>query len=60
MLTFLDELFIFSFRVVGLFHFFFSFSVGGVDIVVESEELNDAGNVDDGYEHPEKHPFVEE
>jgi hypothetical protein len=57
-LTFLYELFILGLLVVGSFDFLFGFGVGGVEVVVESEELNDAGDVDDGDEHPGEHPLV--
>ena len=58
-LALLHEVFVLGVGVVGLFDFLLGFGVGRVEVVVESEELNDAGHVDDRDEDPGEHPFVQ-
>jgi len=59
MLTFLHKLLILSLWIVGFFDWLFGLGVGRVKIVVQPEELNDAGDINNGNEHPSEHPFVE-
>ena len=59
MIAFLDNVLIFSIRIVGSFDFLFSLGVCRVEVIVESEELNDASDIDDGYKDPSDHSFIE-
>ena len=52
MITFLDKLFILSISIVSPFNFLFGFSIIAIEVVVESKELDDAGDVDDRNKHP--------
>ena len=59
MLTFLYQVFIFSIGIMNSLNFLFSFSVGRIQVVVQPEELDDTGNVNNRNEYPNKHALVE-
>ena len=59
MITFFDEVFISGIRIVSSFDFLFGLGVSRVKVIVESEELNDTSDIDDGYKDPSDHSFVE-
>ncbi len=56
--AFSDKSFILYLCVLCFFDCFFGGGICSVEGVVESEELNDASDVDDGYEDPVDHSFV--